>query len=342
MDPTQEDLKFIQSKGIISESFKTILKWYKIFTQITLTLILPFSIIFMAHMEISKRYFDKIERDPFQLLTGALEGYQPFFYDHATSLDWLYYLLFKTISITIIIVFCLLSTAAVSYTVASIYTGTDISYRKAMKVVPKVWKRLILTLLSMFLAVFAYNLIAAVFFFLWLVIFADTVASPFVLFAIFIPYFFGFLYLSIIWQIASVVSVLENFQGLKSMIKAMDLMKGKRRVALSISLLSYTFFIATVLMYMSLVLYDASDLGFLWKLVIGILCWILLLITFLLFPVTQAILYLVCKSHHREAIDTLSLSTYLGAYFGESQPVFKVGEDIQLGRPQSEAAAAGV
>lgn len=339
MDPTQQDLKFIRSMGIITESFKTILKWKKIFAQITLTLILPFSIIFIAHMEISKRFFHKIERDPFELLTGVVEGYRSFFYAQVTSVDWLYYLLFKTIFITVVIVFCLLSTAAVSYTVASIYTGSDVSYRKSMKVLPKVWKRLILTLLCMFLTLFAYNLITTVFFFLWFVICSDTVASPFVLFAIFISYVFGFLYLSIIWQIASVVSVLENSLGLKSMIKSMDLIKGKRRVAVSISFLSYTFLVGTVLMYMALVLSDDGYMGFLYKLVIGILCWILLLITFLLFTVTQSILYLVCKSHHRETIDKVSLSTYLGAYFGGSQPVFKIGEDIQLGRPQPEAAS---
>ena len=124
------------------------------------------------------------------------------------------------------------------------------------------------------------------------------------------------------------------------MIKSMDLIKGKRMVVLSISFLLYTLFVRSVCVYMmALALYDDGELGFLWKLVIGIVCCFLLLMTFLLFTVTQSILYLVCKSHHREAIDKLSLSTYLGAYFGESQPVFKIGEDIQLGRPQSEAAS---
>ncbi|XP_024977111.1 uncharacterized protein LOC112514739 [Cynara cardunculus var. scolymus] len=332
----EEDLKFLQSMGILHESFKTILKWKKIFTQITLTLFLPISIILIAIMEISKRFFDQLERDPFELFTGAQEAYRSYYNARATSIDWIYYLLFKIISITFIILFCHLFTAAVSYTVASIYTNSDVSYRKAMKVVVKVWKRLILTLLSMFLVLFAYNLIAAVFFFFWYVICFNSVTSVLVLFAIFIPYVLGFLYLSIIWQLACVVSVLENSHGLKSLIKSMDLMKGKRRVALTISFLSYTIFVGTVSMYMSLVLYGAGGLVFPWKQVIGILCVVLLLITFLLFTVTQSILYLVCKSHHREAIDKLSLSTYLGAFFGESQPVFKIGEDIQLGRTPSQ------
>ncbi|KAJ9564938.1 hypothetical protein OSB04_000904 [Centaurea solstitialis] len=318
MDPTLEDLKFIRSMGIITESFKTIFKWKKIFSQITLTLILPISTIFIAHMEISKRFFHKDDSE-------------------TTSVYWLYYFLFKTISIAVIFVLCLLSTATVSYTVASIYTGCDISFRKAMKVVPKVWKRLILTLLSMSLALFAYNVIAAFFVFILLYVFyADTntgLTPVWVLYVVFIAYVFGFLYLGMVWQLASVVSVLENFRGLKSMVKAMDLIKGKRIVALSVTFLAYTFLVGTVSMYMALVLYDAAVLAFPWKVVIGILCWILLLFAFLFIMVTQSVLYLVCKSHHREAIDKVSLSTYLGAYFGE---------EIQLGRPQpqSEAAAA--
>ncbi|KAI3665967.1 hypothetical protein L6452_44603 [Arctium lappa] len=64
------DLKFHRISGIdsvdyslqLAESFETILKWKKIFAKITLDLILPLSIMFVAEMDISNRLFHKIER----------------------------------------------------------------------------------------------------------------------------------------------------------------------------------------------------------------------------------------------------------------------------------------
>ncbi|KAI7735886.1 hypothetical protein M8C21_018953, partial [Ambrosia artemisiifolia] len=53
--------------------------------------------------------------------------------------------------------------------------------------------------------------------------------------------------------------------------------------------------------------------------------------------VTQTVFYLVCKSYHRELIDKLSLSTFLGAYMGETVAYPRPGEEIQLGRPRVPA-----
>ncbi|KAL4204792.1 hypothetical protein AMTRI_Chr01g111570 [Amborella trichopoda] len=49
MDREPEDMKFLGCLGIYNEAFKIILSWRKIFTRITLALILPLSFIFLAH-----------------------------------------------------------------------------------------------------------------------------------------------------------------------------------------------------------------------------------------------------------------------------------------------------
>ncbi|XP_023753611.1 uncharacterized protein LOC111901973 [Lactuca sativa] len=331
MDATQEEMKFVGLLGIFSKSFKTVFAWKKIFTQITLTLILPLAIIFIAHTEISCRFFHQIEEDPYQMFVNAYEYYRSYI-SQTSPTELLFYILFKITSIALVTLFSLLSTAAVVYAIASVYTGSDVTYRKLMKVVPKVWKRLTVSFICMFLTFFAYNLISSVVFFLSSVIFMEF----YILFAISIPYIFGFLYLAIVWQLAIVISVLESCYGLKAMIKSMDLMKGKRRLALMVSFLLYGLLGSVVFMYLALVVLDAAELAVVWQAAIGILCCVLLVIMFLLIMVIQTVLYLVCKSHHREAIDKVGLSTYLGAYLSNSQPAFMVGEDIQLGGSQNQ------
>ena len=60
MDREQEEMQFLGFFDIYKEGSKIILSWRKIFTQITSTLILPLSFIFLIHMEISNLLFRKI------------------------------------------------------------------------------------------------------------------------------------------------------------------------------------------------------------------------------------------------------------------------------------------
>ncbi|KAK7828719.1 hypothetical protein CFP56_029993 [Quercus suber] len=63
MDREQEDLQFLGFFGVFKESFKIIFSWRRIFSQITLALILPLSFIFLAHIQISQLLFFKILND---------------------------------------------------------------------------------------------------------------------------------------------------------------------------------------------------------------------------------------------------------------------------------------
>ncbi|KAD4386298.1 hypothetical protein E3N88_26467 [Mikania micrantha] len=130
MDRTEEDMKFVGFFGIFKQSFKTIFSWKKIFTQITLAFILPLAIIYLIHMEISHHFFWKIDDNtiPYHAKDSR----------KTTSMDWLYDALFTIAYFIFFFVFSILATAAVVFTVASIYTGREVVFRNVMKVIPKI------------------------------------------------------------------------------------------------------------------------------------------------------------------------------------------------------------
>ncbi|KAI3737702.1 hypothetical protein L2E82_27712 [Cichorium intybus] len=140
-----------------------------------------------THTEISSRIFYKIEEDPYQMFVNAYEYYRSYKFE-ATPPIVSTILLFKINSIIVFTLFSHLSTVAIVYTIASVYTGDDVTYRKVMKVVPKVWKRLTATFLCMFLTFFAYKLMASVVFFLWSVTLREFVISFFTIIPLVIQY----------------------------------------------------------------------------------------------------------------------------------------------------------
>ncbi|XP_076919367.1 uncharacterized protein LOC143580146 [Bidens hawaiensis] len=340
MDQTMDDIKFIGFAGVFSRSFKTIFNSKKIFAQITLTLILPLTLIFIAHMEISYRFFYNIESNPYKLLTGSFDGYHFDYTTTTTANVWRGFFMFKIITLVILTTFIVLSTASIVYTVMCVYTGRDVTFLILFKVVPKVWKRLIVTLLLMLLILLAYSLIASVVIFACNVVFGLPTRSVNIFTLIYIVvYAYGYIYLSIIWQIAVVTSILESSHGTRAMIKSTDLINGKRKTAIMVSYVLYQFLAIVLFVYMTFVMSNQADLTLVWQVVIGIICGSFLLAFFLVIIVAQTVLYVACKSHHRETIEVLSLSTYLSSYLSDSGPVLRMGEDIQLGRTQNRLAS---
>ncbi|CAH1453964.1 unnamed protein product [Lactuca virosa] len=338
MDRNEEDMKFVGFFGIFKQSFKTIFSWKKIFAQITLTLILPLTIVFLVHREISHHLFGQIEF--LNIDSNSLLQIEPNDNDRSRTgaMDWLYYWLFTIAYFIFLTVFSILSTAAVVFTIASIYTDREIVFRNVMKIVPKVWKRLLVTFLFIYLALFIFDVIGGVALVIFGSIFHNSIFGVILLLIFLILYIIGLLYLSFVCQLASVVTVLENTHGSKAMRKGKDLANGKKKVGMGIAFVLYGFLLGLLIVYELFVEYGGENLGLemVWRVMIGILCGLLLLMLFLLLIVTQTMLYLVCKSHHREVIDKLSLSTFLGAYMGETVVYPAAGEEIQLGRPQHQ------
>ncbi|GJZ61561.1 hypothetical protein Tco_0617698 [Tanacetum coccineum] len=236
-----------------------------------------------------------------------------------------------------IVTFSILSTSVIVYTIASLYTGREITFKKAIKVANIAWRRLTITLYSMFLTLFAYNLLYSVVVFLWNSILGEYANMTIMLIIISIPYTYWSLYLITIWEIASVVSVLEDSCGLKAAIKASELMNGKKKVALRVSYMLYLFMGVVVYVYMAFYMYNNGALGKVWGVIFAVICGAMFVIGFLVTIVAQTMLYLVCKSHHQETVDLGSLSTYLGASLSDLQPISTAREVIQLGRPQNES-----
>ncbi|KAI3781126.1 hypothetical protein L2E82_11127 [Cichorium intybus] len=332
MDRSEGDMKSVGFFGIFKQSFKTIFSWKKIFAQITVTSILPLTIVFLAHIEISRYLFWKLERNSLLLDTDS------YYRLHASATEWLYYVLFKISYFIFLTVFSHLSTAAVVFTIASIYADREIVFRNVMKIIPKVWKRLFVTFVFIYLVLFIYGVIGEVALVITRSILNYSTLGLILTLIIRILYVIGFLYIILVCELASVITVLENTHGYIAMRKGKDLAKGKKKVGMGIAFVLYSFLEGLLVVYRWFVEYGHVNfqLAMVWRVMIGILCGLLVLMFLLLIIVTQTVLYLVCKSFHGEVIDKLSLSTFLRAYMGETVVYPTVGEEIQLGRPQPQ------
>ncbi|KAL5555485.1 hypothetical protein UlMin_037721 [Ulmus minor] len=332
MDREQQELQFLGFFGIFKETFKIVFSWRKIFSQITLALILPLSFIFLAHLHISQvilmniqSNFDKENDYNFQNNSPSYTKIK-----NSISTQWVAFWSFKVAYFVFLVIFSLLSTAAVVYTIACIYTAKQISFKKVMSVVPKVWKRLMVTFLWSFAIVFVYNLVAIGFIILAILLIGVVPILGFILSILFlIGYLSGFVYIGIIWHLASVVSVLEDVYGIKAMKKSRNLIKGKKGLAVAFFVLLAVCFGGIEFMYEDFVVLGSDgEMGI--RIGIGIVCFLLLLTVILFGLVIQTIIYFVCKSYHHENIDKPSLSEHLEAYLGDYVRL-RGPKDVQLG-----------
>ncbi|TXG60383.1 hypothetical protein EZV62_014956 [Acer yangbiense] len=328
MDREQEQLQFLGFFGSIKESFKIIFSWKKIFTQITLTLILPLSFIFLAHIQISQLLFFKILHNTNTLDHTQFDSSKQHHLSDRISSQWTLFWLFKIVYFTFFLILYLLSTAAVVYTIASIYTAKPISFKKVMSVVPRVWKRLLVTFLWSFAIVFVYIVVAIGILVLLAVLVADSLIGIVIGIVILILYLIGFVYISIVWQLASVVSVLEDKYGIKAMKKSRHLIKGKTGVAVAMFVLFTLCFTGIEIVFEEFVVLEWSP-NLATSILVGILCFVLLFVVILFGLVVQTIIYFICKSYHHENIDKSSLSDYLEVYLGDYLLLNKT-RDVQL------------
>ncbi|GLT31735.1 hypothetical protein SLA2020_064470 [Shorea laevis] len=308
MDREQEEMQFLGLFGIYKESCKVIYSYWKIFAKIALSLILPLSFIYLAPVGTTR----------YHRLSDLL------------SKEMTYFILFKVVYLTFYLILSLLSTSAVVYTVACIFTGRDLTFRKVMTVVPKVWKHLMMTFLCIFIATIA-CIVAATLVFVSIVYFLrDTAAVVPLLFICRILFIVGFIYLSIVLSLACVVTVLEESYGLKAMMKSRQLIRGKLIIAMVIFFKLYLSFSSVQYAFQMLVVNGR------WRLVpmvdrvsYAILCFLVLSMLNLFGLVIQTVIYFVCKSYHHENIDKTELSNHLEVYLPAEYVPLK-GKDVQL------------
>ncbi|XP_044474728.1 uncharacterized protein LOC123202723 [Mangifera indica] len=327
MDVEQEEMQFLGLFGICKEAYKLIFRWRKIFSQITLSLILPLSFIFLAHMEISNLLKRKIIHSEIQLdeTRAGTSRYNKL--SQVISSERSYWWLFRVAYFTFFLILSLLSTAAVVYTIACIYTGKEVSFKKVLSVVPKVWKRLMVTFICSYVAFFAYNFLAGLVFILWWVLIGDTSFGMPIFWVIFILYLVGSCYLIIIWHLASVVSVLEESCGFAAVVKSQALIKGKMVVT---SVIFFVLIVSSCIIQLvfQLLVVHGWRVAMVSRISYGILCFLLLFKLILFGLVIQTVIYFVCKSYHHENIDKSALSNHLEVYLGEYVPL--KSKDVQL------------
>lgn len=331
MDREQEEMQFLGFLGIYTESYKLIFSWRKIFSKITLSLILPLSFIYLVHMEISSLLFRNIYHTEMELdhTRSGTTKYQKLS-DHISN-ELAYYWLFKAAYITLVFVFGLLSTSAVVYTIASVYTARELTFGKVMSVVPRVWKRLMVTFLCMFLAMFVYHVLAVFIFVVWvlsLIEFQTGNWGNFVLVVLIVLYILGISYLTLIWQLASVVSVLEEAYGFKAMVKSKNLIKGKLWVSIVI-FLKLNISSGIILFVFQKLVVHGNSLGMATRVVYAVISFLLLSKLILFGLVIQTVLYFVCKSYHHENIEKSALSEHLEVYLLAEYVPLKA-KDVQL------------
>ncbi|XWS23634.1 hypothetical protein CRYUN_Cryun28dG0031700 [Craigia yunnanensis] len=327
MDREQEEMQFLGFFGIHKESFKAIYAWRKIFSNIALSLILPLSFIYLVHMEVSSLFFRKIDHNEIELdhTRSGTPKYEKL--SDLISNELAYFYLFKAAYFTLVFIFSHLSTAAVVYTIACIYTAREFTFKKVMSVVPKVWKRLMVTFLCIVVAMFFYHVVAYVVIIIWAISIGATDMGFAVLAVLGILYFIGFLYLTIIWHLASIVSVLEEAYGFQAMVKSKNLIKGKLWVTVVIFLMLNLISVIIQIAFQRLVV-NGSNLGMAIRVVYAIISFLLLSMLILFGLVVQTVIYFVCKSYHHENIDKSALSDHLEVYLGEYVPL--KAKDVQL------------
>ncbi|KAF5807583.1 hypothetical protein HanXRQr2_Chr05g0235291 [Helianthus annuus] len=289
MDRTEDDMKHVGFFGIFNQSFKIIFSWNKIFAQITLAFILPLAIFFILQMEISHHFFWKIDNNTIPYHTNDKR--------EATTKDWLYYALFTFAYFIILLILSVLSTAAVVFTIASIYTTREVVFHNVTKVISKIWKRLCITFVFIYIAQFIYDVIGGVALAIPRAIFGYSGLGGVVIIIILILYAYGFLYLMVVCQLASVVTVLENIYGFSALKKGKNLAKGKKAVGMGIAVVLNGILVGVIIVYLLFVEYghEVYKLALIWRVVIGIACGLMLLVLFLMFIVTQTVFYLVVR-----------------------------------------------
>lgn len=325
MEIEQEQAQNLDIFGVIKESINVVVSWKTIFSQITLLHIFPLSIIFLSHIWISEWLFGEILYDE-DLLLFTREG-SPTYNDIVDLIhtEKMLFIIFTILYYIFVIVFSLISTSAVVYTIACIYTEKELTFKKLMRVVPRVWQRLMVTFMWSSFVVFAYNIASC--FFLVFSINIGAVTDGWGLLIFLVTYLTGFAYIGIVWQLACVLSVLEDISGVQAISKSKDLIQGKRMVAGTIYILVNTSFAGIQLETIMLGPDPMQQWGNISA--YGILC-VALVVLILFGLVSQTIIYFVCKSYHHEVIDKPSLADHLEEFTGEYMPL--LDRDVQLGK----------
>ncbi|XP_027184328.1 uncharacterized protein LOC113782654 [Coffea eugenioides] len=307
MDLSLEELQFLTIPDILKESVSIPKQSPKTFYLTTLSLIFPLSFAILAHSLFTHPILSQLQADP----AGS----------HTSQ--WTKLLTFQFCYLIFLFAFSLLSTAAVVFTVASLYTSKPVSFSSTMAAIPSVFKRLFVTFMWVTLTMVIYNVIFIGFLVL-LIIAVDTENVPLFLFSmvvVFVLFLVVHVYISALWHLASVVSVLEPVYGFAAMKKSYELLKGRTRIAFGL-VFGYLAICGVInALFGSIVVHGGDSYGVLPRILVGGFLVGVLVIVNLVGLLVQSVFYYVCKSYHHQGIDKSALYDHLGGYLGEYVPL---------------------
>ncbi|KAI6704806.1 hypothetical protein NL676_007768 [Syzygium grande] len=309
MDLAPEELQFLTIADVLRESVAIPRRSPKTFYLVTLTLVFPLSFAILAHSLFTHPIATRLQypsSDPAQ-----------------TRREWALLLTFQFCYLLFLFAFSLLATAAAVFTVASLYAGKHVSFASTLAAIPRVFKRLLVTFLWVTLLMVGYNVVLLAFFVL-LLFAIDTQNVALLLFSffvIFVLFLVVHVYITALWHMASVVSVLEPVFGFAAMRKSYELLKGRTRMAaiLVFGYLGICFVINVI--FSAVVVHGGDSHGVFGRIVVGGFLVGVLVIVNLVGLLVQSVFYYVCKSFHHQGIDKTVLHDHLGGYLGEYVPL---------------------
>ncbi|OVA12410.1 hypothetical protein BVC80_1795g53 [Macleaya cordata] len=309
MDLAPEELQFLTIPDILKESVSIPKSSPKTFSLITLTLIFPLSFAILAHSLFTHPLIKQIQTQP----SSASQ------FHHSFTLLLIYqffYLLF-------LFAFSLLSTAAVVFTVASLYTSKPVSFSSTLSAIPRVFKRLFITFLYVTLLMILYDVVILLCLAI-LVLAVDTDSALLFLLSL-LGILFLFLvvhvYITALWHLASVISVLEPVYGFTAMKKSRELLKGKSQMAFVLVFIYLMMCGSIGGVFGSVVVHGGEDYPLMVRVLVGGFLVGVLVIVNLIGLLVQSVFYYVCKSYHHQGIDKSALYDHLGGYLGEYVPL---------------------
>ncbi|KAL6614331.1 hypothetical protein ACP70R_036601 [Stipagrostis hirtigluma subsp. patula] len=253
---------------------------------------------------------------------------------HSQSAQWLRLFAYLFLYSIVLFVFSLLSTAAAVFTVASLYAGKPASIASSLAALPPILPRLLRTFLWVCLLMLAYHTVFALAVLLLIVVFipnaseSDPPSLSFLLFLIVVVFvFLGIhVYISALWHLASVVSVLEPLCGLDAMAKSRQLLQGRTGTAATLVISYFAVCGVTSLLFRAAVVKGRSEAGSLGlalpgRLLVGVVLVCVLVCVNLLGLLVQSVFYYACKAFHNQQIDRTALYEHLGGYLGEYVPL---------------------
>ncbi|KAG5627178.1 hypothetical protein H5410_012396 [Solanum commersonii] len=320
MDLAPEQQQSLSLLSLFKESLSIPKRSPQTFYRITLSLLLPLSFAILAHSVFTHPILSQLHENPSA--------------SHASQ--WIKLLFYQFCYLIFLVAFSLLSTSAVVFTVASLYTSKQVSFSSIITALPSILRRLFITFIWVFLSMLAYNAVLSFFIVLMLIAFESVLmliafesksknsVALFLVSVFLLSVFFlvVHVYLSALWHLASVITVLEPIQGLTAFKKSYELLKGKIRMAFVLVLGYLVIFGVISSAFGSIVVdgganKDHEGYSVFARIVVGGILIGVLVVVILVGLLVQSLFYYVCKSYHNERIEKSALYNHLGGYLGE-------------------------